>query len=96
MAQSWNNVLSYIKMGLGAPLNLIELADSDIIDMLKEHIIPYFSQFCPLEKWVFVGPMHSLPAKIGQPPNRFKIPKEVDEPILDILEVIWGNQGVKS
>ena len=28
--QSWNNILSYIKMSLGAPLNLIEISDSDI------------------------------------------------------------------
>lgn len=30
-SQSWNNILSYIKLGLGAPLNLIEISDSEII-----------------------------------------------------------------
>lgn len=95
--QSWNNVLSYIKLGLGAPLNLIEIDDSEIIEMLKEHVLPVFSQYAPMKKWVYMGPEHqvqdssSIP---GQPMYQFKIPKPDDEPIVDILEVLFGPYSV--
>lgn len=95
-AQSWNNVLSYIKLGLGAPLNLIEIPDSEIIEMLKEHVLPVFSQYSPLQKWAYVGPEHMINDKNipGQPLYKFKIPKEIDEPIVDILEVIFGPYSI--
>ena len=44
MSQSWNNILSYIKLGLGAPLNLLEFSDEELIQNLKEHVLPFFSQ----------------------------------------------------
>ena len=93
--QNWNNVLSYIKLNLGAPLNLIEIPDSEIIEMLKEHVLPVFSQYHPLQKWVYIGPEHQVQENIaGNPLYRFKIPKPKDEPIVDILEVIFGPYSV--
>lgn len=95
-SQSWNNILSYIKLGLGAPLNLIEISDSEIIAMLKEHVLPVFSQYSPLKKWVYMGPEHMIIDNLpGQPLYRFKIPKPSDEPIVDILEVIFGPRSIK-
>ena len=93
--QNWNNVLSYIKLMLGAPINLVEISDSDIIEFLKEHVLPVFSQYSPLKRWVYLGPEHMIvDQKPGQPRFRFKIPKEIDEPIVDVLEVIFGPQSV--
>lgn len=89
--QNWNNILSYIKLSLGAPLNLIEIPDSDIIEYLKEHVLPVFSQYNPLKKWCYIGPEHMIVDNLpGQPQYRFTIPTEIDEPIVDIVEVIFG------
>ena len=93
--QNWNNILNYIKLGLGSPLNLIEMSDSEIIENLKDQVLPVFSQYNPLKKWVYVGPEHMCVDNVpGQPLYRFKIPKEIDDPIVDILEVIFGPYSV--
>lgn len=94
-AQSWNNILSYIKMSLGAPLNMIELSDTDIIDVLKEHVLPVFSQYCPWKRWVALNSSNLIDHYSGQPMYQYKIPKPVDEPIIDILDVVFGSYGVK-
>ncbi len=95
--QNWNNVLSYIKLNLGAPLNLIEMSDDEIVENLKEHTLQTFSQYCPLKKWVYIGPEHAVntTGAPGKPQYVFKIPKPDDEPIVDILEVIFGPYSVK-
>ena len=95
--QNWNNVLSYIKLNLGAPLNLIEMSDDEIVENLKEHTLQTFSQYCPLKKWVYIGPEHAVntTGTPGKPQYVFKIPKPDDEPIVDILEVIFGPYSVK-
>ena len=95
--QNWNNVLSYIKLNLGSPLNLIEMSDDEIIENLKEHVLPVFSQYCPLKKWLYIGPEHAINTTgfPGQPQYVFKIPKPDDEPIVDILEVLFGPYSVK-
>lgn len=93
--QSWNNVLSYIKLSLGAPLNLVEISDSDIIEILKEHVLPVFSQYAPRRKWVLLSTKDLIRThEHGQPLYQFKIPHEDDEPIIDILECIFGAYGV--
>ena len=95
--QSWNNILSYIKMSLGAPLNLIEISDSDIVEMLKEHVLPVFSQYAPDRRWVLMGPDNLLPnSKLGQPLYRYKIPHPKDEPIIDVLEVMFSSYSILS
>lgn len=89
--------LSYIKLGLGAPLNLVEISDSDLIEFLREHVLPVFSQFNPLKRWVYMGPENQIvDGAKGQPMYRFKIPKPTDEPIVDVLEVIFGPYSIKK
>lgn len=83
-------------MNLGAPLNLIEISDSDIIENLKEQVLPVFSQYAPCKRWVYLGPEHMITEHSpGQPLYKYKIPKPVDEPIVDILEVIFGPYSIK-
>ena len=88
MAQTWNNLLSYIKLELGAPLNLLEMSDQEIIENIKEHILPFFSQYMPRMKFCIVNEADL--ARIGtpgEPRYKYKIPREVGEPIYDIKEV---------
>ena len=82
----------------GAPLNLIEMSDDEIIENLKEHTLQTFSQYCPLKKWVYIGPEHAqnTTGTPGQPQYVFKIPKPDDEPIVDILEVLFGPYSVNQ
>lgn len=96
--QNWNNILNYIKLALGAPLNLVEMSDDEIIENLKEQVLPVFSQYCPLKKWIYIGPEHAqnTAGTPGQPQYVFKIPKPDDEPIVDILEVIFGPYSVNQ
>ncbi len=57
--QNWNNILNYVKLNLGAPLNLIEMSDDEIIENLKDQVLPVFSQYCPLKKWTYISPEHA-------------------------------------
>ena len=47
MPQTWNNLLEYIKLELGVPVNLLEISDDDIIKYIKNHALPEFSQYVP-------------------------------------------------
>ena len=47
MAQTWNDVLSYIKINLGVPLNKLEISDDDLVTNLRDQVLPLFSQYAP-------------------------------------------------
>lgn len=95
MPQSWDNVLSYIKLNLGAPLNMLEFTDDELIENLKEHALPYFSQYSPLIKYMAVSEANRItPNKSGQPLYVYKLPREDGEVINSILDVYWGPYGV--
>ena len=72
-------------------------AGDEIVENLKEHTLQTFSQYWPLKKWVYIGPEHAVntTGTPGKPQYVFKIPKPDDEPIVDILEVIFGPYSVK-
>lgn len=93
MAQTWNNVLSYIKINLGVPVNILEISDEDIIQNLKEHVLPVFSQFCPRKRFTMLERNHAIRgAKSGEPMTMFKIPLEPHEYVIDIRDVYAGRE----
>ena len=97
MAQSWNDILSYLKLGLGAPLNLLEFSDDELIQNLKDHVLSYFSHYSPNKKYVFITDANKIKtAGSGQPQFIYKIPREIDEPIIDILDVYFAPYGLLS
>lgn len=96
MSQSWNNILSYIKLGLGAPLNLLEFSDEELIQNLKEHVLPFFSQYSPAKKYVLISDANRIYGGSGQPQYMYKIPKPIDEPIIDLLDVYFAPYGLLS
>ena len=73
------------------------MSDDEIVENLKEHTLQTFSQYCPLKKWIYIGPEHAVntTGTPGQPQYVFKIPKPDDEPIVDILEVLFGPYSVE-
>jgi len=56
MLQNWNNIISHIKYSLGVPYNLLELTDNDIIDFLKNQVMPEFSQYVPNRLFIKITP----------------------------------------
>jgi len=48
---NWTNLLSYIKLNLGASVNNLELSDDEIISIIQEHVLPEFSRYIPYEKY---------------------------------------------
>jgi len=45
MAQNWNNLLTYIKRELGAPVNAIEMTDAEMQQQITDLVMPDFSQY---------------------------------------------------
>ena len=52
--QSWDNILSYIKMKLGANVRALEYTDNEIIDYIKEHVLLDFSSYFPASTFLTV------------------------------------------
>ncbi len=86
--QNWNNVLEYIKLFLGVPVNLLEISDDDLIKYLKRQVLTLFSQYAPAKKYTYITSANLLPLKTGYPQFRYRIPTEPGEYIVDILEAM--------
>ncbi len=87
--QNWNDVLEYIKINLGGQINLIEIKDDDIVEMLKNQVLTYFSQFTPDKKYLMVNSqnlINSVGDNRGQPRFRYNLPVSDDEYIVDIFD----------
>jgi len=86
--QNWNDVLEYIKINLGAQINMLEINDDDMIKVLKNQVLTYFSQFSPAKKYCMIN--HSdlkENIKTGEPTFNYKIPLVDDNDyIIDILD----------
>jgi len=88
--RSWNNVLSYIKMNLGAPLNMIELSDNDIIEYLQEHVLPEFSTYAPKRKFLLLQNSDLVDNKI------WKYRLNTDDYIINIIDVFIYRGGSRG
>ena len=91
MAQSWNDVLNYIKRNLGAPLNKLEISDDEMVKDLREQILPFFSQYAPRKKFKAIDNSHLISHTPGQPLFQYKIPLVYEEYIIDILNFYFSN-----
>lgn len=86
MAQTYNSILGYIKRNLGAKVNLLEMTDDEIIDGIKEDVIPYFSQYIPDSKYVLITDANREPSQIGYGLYRYTIPLSPNTYVIDILD----------
>ena len=82
--QNWNNVLEYIKLFLGVPVNLLEISDDDLVKYLKRQVLTLFSQYAPAKKFTYITSANLLPMTPGSPQFRYRIPIEPGEYIVDI------------
>jgi hypothetical protein len=83
--QNWNNVLEYIKLFLGVPVNLLEISDDDLVKYLKRQVLTLFSQYSPAKKFTYITSSNIIPLTSGAPRFRYKIPIEPGEYIVDIF-----------
>jgi len=91
--QTWNNVLNYIKINLGAPLNRLEISDDDIVKNLREQVLPFFSQYAPAKKFKAITNNNRLVGGDGDPLYQYKIPLDLDEYVIDILNVYFSRDS---
>lgn len=86
-AQNWNDVLSYVKINLGVPINLLELSDDDLITNLRQHVMGLFSQYAPHKAWAFISGADIFYGNtLGSPQYMAKIPVPPGTYIIDVLE----------
>ena len=83
--QSWENVLDYIKLEMGAYVLDLELSDDEIIEIIKQHTLPLFSRYSPLIRYYYVTDEDNL---IRTEPTYVYQIKNFDYRILKILEII--------
>jgi len=106
MSQTWNNLLGFIKRRMGAKLNLLEMSDEELIEGIKEDVIPYFSQYSPAKKFVQLKPSDKVSHVAGYNQWRYRVPVPPGEQIIDIFDAYfssgssWGSddpfEGTKS
>lgn len=91
--QNWNNVLEYIKLNMGVPVNLLEISDDELVGYLKRHVLPHFSQYSPAKKYAYINASNLAPSSIpGSPRYQYKIPTPPGEYIVDIVEVYFSGE----
>ncbi len=86
MAQTWNDVLDFIKLKLGAKINLVELSDEELKKNISQQVLPYFSQYSPKKKFVSINSNNLIPQVKDKPRFMYKLPVKDDDYIIDILD----------
>jgi hypothetical protein len=87
-AQNWNNVLSYIKIQLGVPTNMLEFPDDELIEHLQEHVLSLFSQYSAARGYSIIRGDNKIIGGPGSPQFMYRIPVPKDTYIIDILEAL--------
>lgn len=94
MSQTWNNILGHIKRNLGAPVNFLEMSDEEIIEGIKEDVLPYFSQYSPNIKYTQLDLSNrAYSATSGQNIWTYLIKIPQGERLVDIFDVYFGSQA---
>lgn len=96
-AQTWNSLLNFIKRNTGAKLNFLEMTDEEIIEGIKEDVLPFFSQYTPHKKFVFITNSNRVTYGDGSGENQwvYRIPKEIStERIIDIFDAFSSESDV--
>lgn len=86
--QHWNDVLEYVKINLGVPVNLLEIPDDDLVGYLRRHVLTLFSQFVPAKAYAFITGANQFYGPVGSPLWMYKIPVPPGTYIIDILEAM--------
>jgi hypothetical protein len=58
--QNWNHITSYIRSQIGS-INELEISDDELINHLRDHVLPEFSIFSPAKLWVLLSECDRVP-----------------------------------
>lgn len=95
--QNWNNLITYVKRKLGAPLALIEYSDDDIMAVIVEDVLPAMSQYLGKPIWIRIGGRNKINSEDSNITYElYKIPIPDDIILIDVQEVYFNrdNMGV--
>lgn len=87
-AQHWNDILDYVKVNLGVPVNLLEIPDDELIGYLRRHVLTLFSQYAPHKAYAFITEENRINWGTGSPQYMYKIPVPEGTYIIDIYEAM--------
>jgi hypothetical protein len=87
--QTWTNMLNYFKRNMGAKLNLLEMSDDEIINGIKEDLIPLFSQYSPCKKYCVLTESNRKNFITGSGDTQwaYELPVDINDYTIDIFEV---------
>lgn len=101
MAQSWNNLISFIKKKVGAPMNYLEFSDDDIRKTIVDDVLPAMSQYIGKPWWTRIGAKdrintahnsaYSTPDIIF---DMYKIPVPDSVILVDVQHVYWNRDNI--
>lgn len=95
--QNWNDILKYIKRKLGTKLNLLELSDDEIVQNLKDDVVPYFSQYSPAKhELVLTSSDRVTDLPKGSSQWTYKIPVPDGTYIIDIFDVYLNMSSTQN
>lgn len=92
MNQNWNNLLSFIKQRLGIKNNFIELSDIEIIQYIKEHSLPFISDYVPNKNWFLLSPNNKKDDSFSN--YTYIIPDEHIDNLKEISAIYYENTNV--
>lgn len=93
--QSWNNLITYVKRKLGVPLNLIEFTDDDIINMIREDVLPAMSQYIGKPCWIRLGvkdKINSDDSDLTYELYRIDVPEHIV--LVDVQDVYYNRDNM--
>ena len=77
------DLLDFVKNRLGFPYNVIELTDSEILDIIFKRVIPIFSKFFPLKELI------TLDNAVKISTNRYQLsPSHTDQQIVGVIKIL--------
>ena len=86
---TWDNLISYIKLELGADINKLEFSDTRMMEIIREHSLMELSQILPQQEFVKMSNKNLVSRSIHR---RYKIPTKSH--VIDINEIFVDSSYV--
>lgn len=95
MIQNWNNIINFIKYNLGVPFNLLEISDDDIIEFLKNQVLPEYAQYEPHKLFVKLTSANITKTQLNRTYNEYEYTIDLPDDIYitGIENVMWNTSS---
>jgi len=97
--QTWENVISYIKLGLGAKVMKLEYSDDELVEIINEHVIPFYSKYD--KHMIYYKFTRSHLVNPDSPVQTYQFDDDFNYKILDIegkidINSLWDDYNVSQ